>query len=48
VGIIYDHLLRSIRPDKGGDEKVKYETPTKEEQGYAEMMDEETWMEGDQ
>lgn len=37
-------LLASNRPDKGGDEKVKYETPNKEEQGYAEMMDEEAWI----
>jgi len=48
VGIIYDYSLRSIRPDKGGDEKMKYETPTKEEQGYDEMMNEEAWMEVDQ
>lgn len=35
-------LLPINRADKrSGDEEVKYETPTKEEAGYAELMEEE-------
>ena len=35
-------LIPINRADNGqGDEEVKYETPTKEEAGYAELMEEE-------
>jgi len=41
VFITLVHLALNRADKRSGDEEMKYETPTKEEAGYAELMEEE-------